>query len=102
LSPGTVATGITSAPPPNPESETERDDVMHKVSRALEEALTERQRVALTAVALEGVPLEIVAEQMGTNRNALYKLIHDARRKLRTHLESQGLSTNYMLRLFEE
>jgi RNA polymerase sigma-70 factor (ECF subfamily) len=102
LQPGTVATGIVSAPPPNPESETERDDVMQRVSRALEEALTERQRLALKAVALEGVPLEIVAEQMGTNRNALYKLIHDARRKLRTHLEAQGLSTNYMLRLFEE
>jgi RNA polymerase sigma-70 factor (ECF subfamily) len=102
LQPGTVATGITSAPPPNPESETERDDVMQKVSRALDEALTERQRLALTAVALEGVPLEIVAAQMGTNRNALYKLIHDARRKLRTHLEAQGLSTHYMLRLFEE
>jgi len=38
---------------------------------------------------------------MGTNRNALYKLVHDARRKLRTHLESQGLSTNYIMDLFE-
>jgi len=53
-------------------------------------------------VAVRGVPLEIVAEQMQTNRNALYKLIHDARRKLRTHLESQGLSMDYMLNLFQE
>ncbi|MBZ0277287.1 MAG: sigma-70 family RNA polymerase sigma factor [Anaerolineae bacterium] len=87
--------------PPGPEDSTERSDVMTKVSQALEEALTSRQRQALMAVALQGVPLEIVAEQMNTNRNALYKLLHDARRKLRSHLEAQGLSTEYMLKLFE-
>lgn len=87
---------------PNPESATERADVMIKIERALDEALTERQRQALTAVALQGVPLEIVAERMDTNRNALYKLLHDARRKLRMHLETQGLSTDYMLKLFQD
>lgn len=87
--------------PPGPEDSTERSDVMTRVSQALEEALTSRQRQALMAVALQGVPLEIVAEQMNTNRNALYKLLHDARRKLRSHLEAQGLSTEYMLKLFE-
>ncbi|MBI5667055.1 MAG: sigma-70 family RNA polymerase sigma factor [Chloroflexi bacterium] len=87
---------------PNPEHATERSDVMLKIDRALDEALTERQRQALTAVALQDVPLEIVAERMGTNRNALYKLLHDARRKLRQHLEAQGLSTDYMLKLFED
>lgn len=95
------AVGVTSAPLPNPEYETERTDVMRQIDSALKEALTERQHRALSAVVLQGVPLEIVAEQMGTNRNALYKLIHDARRKLRGHLEAQGLSVNYMLRLFE-
>lgn len=87
---------------PNPENATERAEVLVKIDRALDAALTDRQRQALSAVALQGVPLEIVAESMGTNRNALYKLLHDARRKLRLHLESQGLSTDYMLRLFEE
>lgn len=87
---------------PNPESAAERADVMTKISTALSEALTERQYQALDAVALRGVPLEIVAEQMGTNRNALYKLVHDARRKLRAHLEAQGLSVEYMLDLFQE
>jgi RNA polymerase sigma-70 factor, ECF subfamily len=53
-------------------------------------------------VALQGVPLDILAEQLGTNRNALYKLLHDARRKLRAHLEDEGLSMDYMLRLFED
>ena len=49
-----------------------------------------------------GVPLEVVAERMGTNRNALYKLLHDARRKLRTQLEAQGLSLDYVMHLFGE
>ena len=87
---------------PNPENAAERADVMLQISAALDEALTERQYQALDAVALRGVPLEVVAEQMGTNRNALYKLVHDARRKLRAHLETQGLSIDYMLDLFQD
>lgn len=87
---------------PTPENATERADVMLKIERALREALTERQYQALSAVALQDVPLEIVAERLGTNRNALYKLLHDARRKLRQSLEAQGLTTDYMLKLFEE
>lgn len=96
------AASVNGTTPPNPEEATERSDVMAKISRALEDVLTERQYQALVAVALQGVPLEILAERMGTNRNALYKLLHDARRKLRTHLESQGISTNYMLNLFQD
>ncbi len=86
--------------PPSPETSVERSDVLGRIDTAMKEALTERQYQAIQAVALRGVPMDLVAEQMGTNRNALYKLLHDARRKLRTHLEAQGLSMDYMLRLF--
>ncbi len=86
--------------PPNPETAVEQSDVLAKINRALEEALTERQHQAIVAVALKGIPMDVVAEQMGTNRNALYKLLHDSRRKLRAHLEAQGLSTDYMMNLF--
>lgn len=86
--------------PPNPETAAERDDVRAKIDRALRESLSERQYQALVAVALRGVPMDVVADQMGTNRNALYKLIHDARRKLRDALDEQGISINYMLNLF--
>ncbi len=89
-----------SSPPPSPEKETERDDVLEKIELALQESLTERQYQALVAVALKGIPMDVLAERMGTNRNALYKLIHDARRKLKTHLENQGISTDYMMNLF--
>jgi len=87
--------------PANPESEAERKDVLAKINSALEEALTERQRQALVAIAIDGIPLEIVADRMGTNRNALYKLLHDARKKLKQHLETQGLPTHYMIQLFQ-
>lgn len=91
---------VTDAPP-NPERAAERDDVMDKIMDGFRDSLTERQYQALVAVALEGVPMDVVAERMDTNRNALYKLIHDARRKLKAHLETQGLSTDYMMKLFE-
>lgn len=84
-----------------PEKATERSDVLRLVGDALNEALTDRQRAALEAVVLQGVPMDIVAEQLDTNRNALYKLLHDARKKLRAHLESQGVALEYILNLFE-
>lgn len=102
LMPAGSMNSVTGAPEHSPENQTEREDVMQKISDALKEALTERQYQALVAVALQDVPLEVLAERMGTNRNALYKLLHDARRKLRTFLETEGLSTNYMMNLFQD
>ena len=96
-----TSNNLTSTPIERPEAAMEKQDVLQKINRAFEEALTNRQRIALEAVVLEGVPMEVVADRMGTNRNALYKLIHDARRKLRTHLEGQGLSPDYIMNLFE-
>lgn len=85
---------------PSPEGEAERAEVQGLIAQALQDALTPRQRQALEAVVLHGVPLDVVAQRTGSNRNALYKLLHDARRKLRSHLESQGLDVAYMLDLF--
>ncbi|MCC7446570.1 MAG: RNA polymerase sigma factor [Anaerolineae bacterium] len=92
---------INSTPPDRPEAVMEKQDVLQKINEAFSDVLTNRQRAALEAVILEGVPMEVVADRMGTNRNALYKLVHDARRKLRAHLESQGLSMEYIMDLFE-
>ncbi|MGQ9908021.1 MAG: RNA polymerase sigma factor [Candidatus Flexifilum sp.] len=96
------ANPVAGDKPPAPERAAEQTDVLGLLERTLKEALTERQYRALMAVAVQDVPLEIVAEQMGTNRNALYKLIHDARRKLRTVIEQQGLSMEYILDLFQD
>lgn len=88
--------------PTSPERAAERGDALEKINTALESALTERQYQALIAHALRGVPLEVLADQMNTNRNALYKLLHDARRKLRATLEQQGLNPEYVMNLFRE
>ncbi|MBL8133153.1 MAG: sigma-70 family RNA polymerase sigma factor [Anaerolineae bacterium] len=87
---------------PLPERAAEQREVLTRLQESIHEALTDRQYQALVAVAVNNVPMEVVAERMGTNRNALYKLVHDARRKLRAHLESQGMSMDYMMRLFED
>lgn len=97
-----ASTALMSDLPVGPERAAERAEVLSRVSEALREGLTERQYQALIAVAVNGVPLEVVAERMDTNRNALYKLLHDARRKLRTYLESQGISPEYVMTLFQE
>jgi RNA polymerase sigma-70 factor (ECF subfamily) len=92
---------FTSTQLPAPERSTERQDFIRILNRAFNEILTERQRIALEAVTLRGIPMDTVAEQMGTNRNALYKLLHDARKKLKTYLEEQeGLSMDYVMGLF--
>ncbi|MBK8024676.1 MAG: sigma-70 family RNA polymerase sigma factor [Chloroflexi bacterium] len=93
---------VASDKAPNPERAAEQREVVTRLQDSIREALTERQYQALVAVAVNHVPMEVVAERMNTNRNALYKLVHDARRKLRAHLETQGLSMDYMIRLFEE
>ena len=54
------------------------------------------------AVILEGMPISEVAKRMGTNQNALYKLLHDARRKLKRRLEAAGFSPKEVLAVFEE
>lgn len=96
------ANPIASDRPPLPERATEQNEILEKIQDTIRDALTEKQYQALVAVAVEGVPLEVVAERMGTNRNALYKLIHDARRKLRGQLEQQGLTMDYIYKLFQE
>src|SRR5262245_24086467 len=96
----TDMSAVTGSTPPDPETATERAEVMNKIDKALEEILTPRQYQALVAVALREIPMDVVADQLGTNRNALYKLLHDARRKLRSYLESQDLPLDYMLELF--
>ncbi len=95
-----LSTRLGAAASPTPEKVAERDDVLEKIEQALKAALTERQYQALVAVALKGIPMDVLAQRMGTNRNALYKLIHDARRKLKTQLEAEGISTDYMMNLF--
>jgi RNA polymerase sigma-70 factor (ECF subfamily) len=60
------------------------------VRRAVEEELTERQRQVFVAIVLNGVPLDALVVELGSNRNAIYKTMFDARRKLRAALAANG------------
>jgi len=73
-----------------PESSTELRELLATVKTAIEEVLTPHQRRVLLALALNGVPIDVLAERLGTTRGALYKTLHDARRKLRAHLDERG------------
>jgi RNA polymerase sigma-70 factor (ECF subfamily) len=85
----------------SPEKRTIQRMLMETVQRVIKEELTERQRQAITAVMAGGMPLEEVARRLGTNRNALYKLIYDARRRLQKRLNAHGLSPEEVLAAFE-
>ena len=71
------------------------------MQRLISAELTDKQRQALIAVRVQGLPLEEVARRMGTNRNALYKLLHDARQRLKRKMEAEGLSAEDVLAAFE-
>jgi RNA polymerase sigma-70 factor, ECF subfamily len=79
-----------------------QNTVLGELRRMIDEELTDRQREAVVAVILEGMPISEVARRMGTNQNALYKLLHDARKKLKRQMEASGLSANEVLAVFEE
>ena len=86
---------------PTPEQQTTQRMMLEMVQRLISEELTDRQRRAMMAVMMGGMPLEEVARRMGTNRNALYKLLHDARRRLKKQMMGQGLSPEKVLAVFE-
>ncbi len=74
-----------------PDAEAEQSELMAAVQQAIADELTPHQRRVLVALTLNGVPIDVLAERLGTTRGALYKTLHDARRKLRNHLGG-GLS----------
>ncbi|MFL7867428.1 MAG: RNA polymerase sigma factor [Anaerolineales bacterium] len=85
-----------------PEQIAEREDMLEHVRRVIEEELTERQRRALIMLGLQGMPMEQAARRLKTNRNALYKLLHDARLRLKQRLQAEGLDAQEVLTAFEE
>ncbi|MDQ2896758.1 MAG: sigma-70 family RNA polymerase sigma factor [Actinomycetota bacterium] len=75
-----------------PEQGAETAELLAAVQDGIESQLTRHQREVLVAIALNDVPIDVLAERLNTTRGALYKTIHDARQKLRTALAAQGLS----------
>ena len=85
-----------AAPAPGADVAMANHEAVTMVRRLIAEELTERQSTALTAI-LNGVPMDDVARHLDTNRNALYKLLHDARLRLRKAFEARGLPPDDLL-----
>ena len=75
-------------------------EVLETLRDVIANELTDRQRQALVAARIHGVPLAEIADRMGTNRNALYKLLFDARQRLQARLLARGLSKEDILAAF--
>jgi RNA polymerase sigma-70 factor (ECF subfamily) len=80
-----------------PDAEVVQSELLTTLQGAIAEVLTPHQRRVLVALALNDVPIDVLAERLGTTRGALYKTLHDARRKLRRHLDERGLSVDALL-----
>jgi RNA polymerase sigma-70 factor, ECF subfamily len=97
-----TATGRGLADPQlTPEQVAFQNMVLAELRGIIDKELTDRQREAVVAVLLEGMPIAEVARRMGTNQNALYKLLHDARKKLKFRMEAVGLPPQEVLAAFD-
>jgi RNA polymerase sigma-70 factor (ECF subfamily) len=82
---------VLAAPGKSPQARAEAGELLSALRDAIAEQLTPHQREVLVATTLNGVPIDVLAERLSTSRGALYKTLHDARRKLRDHLQERGL-----------
>ena len=88
--------------PGDPERTAGQAEAWAVIQAVIDHDLSVRQRQALKAVVADGVPLDELVRHWGSTRNAMYKLLHDARRKLKTRLEAVGLAPREVLALFSE
>lgn len=73
-----------------------RQDLIIQLQRFIDETLTAKQRIAIRGT-LEGLPIEEIAVRLNSNRNAVYKLVHDARMRLRQEFEAAGITAQDIL-----
>ena len=85
-----TAGGCSRAPAQGPGAQAEQAELLAALRRAIAHERTPHQRRVLIALAVNGVPIGVLAERLATTRGALYKALHDARRKLRRSLRASG------------
>lgn len=92
---------IEAAKSLDPEKTLQQNEAWRILKGIIDNELTLRQRFVLVANVFQGMPLDLVADQLGTNRDNVYKLIHDARKKLKRSLIEHGLTSGEILRVFD-
>jgi RNA polymerase sigma-70 factor (ECF subfamily) len=81
---------VIAAEETSPSANAEQRELLARIREAIDAELTPHQREVLVAIAINGAPIDVLAERLSTTRGALYKTIHDARKKLRIHLAEAG------------
>jgi RNA polymerase sigma-70 factor, ECF subfamily len=85
----------------DPEMALQQDEVWSLLKQIVETDLTSRQRFVLIASAFQGMPLDLIAAKLGTNRDNVYKILHDARKKLKVCLTKRRITLEEILQTFE-
>lgn len=98
---GEYTPSFTADPDPTPEVVASRTEMLMRVNRIIEEDLTDKQRQVLQLSVIQAQPAAVVAQHMDMKPNAVYKLLHDARLKIKTRLREEGLNTAEILAVFE-
>jgi RNA polymerase sigma-70 factor, ECF subfamily len=83
-----------------PEQSAIQNEVRVTIRDVIEHELTDKQRHVLILMVFKEVPMDEVVQHLGSNRNAIYKILHDARRKLKSSLQARGLEVDETLTLF--
>jgi RNA polymerase sigma-70 factor (ECF subfamily) len=98
----TFAAWVRQAKPEavTPEQAALQNEVRMIIQEVMAHELTAKQRQVLLLMVIQDVPLDEVVRHLGTNRNAVYKLLHDARRKLKRGLQERGFEVSEILTLF--
>jgi len=91
---------LEKSPEPTLNQSAMRDEVSEIIQEVIKQDLTEKQRRVLIMMVFNEVPMDEVVRELGTNRNAVYKLLHDARRQLKSSLQSRGFEMGESLNLF--
>jgi RNA polymerase sigma factor (sigma-70 family) len=98
---GDYTPSYTADPEPTPEISLARSEMLARVNRIIEEELTSKQRQVVLLSVLQDEPAAVVARTMGTNPNAVYKLLHDARLNIKSRLAEEGLSSTEIMAVFD-
>jgi RNA polymerase sigma-70 factor (ECF subfamily) len=83
-----------------PDQSAIQSEVREVIREVIERELTDKQRYVVIMIIFNEVPMDEVVRRLGTNRNAIYKMLHDARRKLKRSLQARGFEVSEMLALF--
>ena len=85
-----------------PDHSTLQEEISHIIHVVIDQDLTEKQRQVLIMMVFNEVPMDEVVQRLRTNRNAIYKMLHDARRKLKSSLQRRGFEVSELLALFHD